>query len=273
MKTKTVILLVAVMFGGIGSQSLRAQTNQPNKLYQQMSQADRSAFVSVHARSIARQISGRDYEFTPAFETAIQQELEQYTRRIGNGAGHDLGKRDVRFIMERGQVHAPTLIAVFRLRDLSPLIGLYIPWVESEYVNFESPNSMGALGMFQFLPKTGQRYGLSTQDLLDVAKSADAAARYITDGIDTFKDDPMKEALALLAYNRGAKATTQDLKLAGADRSTQCSVCLLSAERSRFDEQFRSESVFYVPRFFAAAMIGENPAAFGLQSRRLSSYQ
>src|SRR6185295_7258473 len=146
-------------------------------------------------------------------------------------------------------------------------------WVESEYVNFESPNSMGALGMFQFLPSTGRKYGLSPQDLLDVAKSADAAARYITDGIDTFKDDPMKEALALLAYNRGAKATTQDLKLAGADRSTQCSVCVLSAERSRLDEQFRTESVFYVPRFFAAAVIGENPAAFGLQSRPLSSYQ
>jgi len=42
--------------------------------------------------------------------------------------------------------------------------------------------------------------------LLDVDKSADAAARYITDSLDQFKDDPMKEALALLAYNRGGQA-------------------------------------------------------------------
>jgi hypothetical protein len=272
MKTKTVILLVAVMLLGIGSQSLQAQTGQQNKLYQQMNQAERSDFVAKHARTIARQFSGRDYEFTPEFETDIQQALERYVRRIGNGAGRDVGKRDLRFVVERAQVHAPTLIAVFKMRDLSPLFGLYIPWVESEYVNFESPNSMGALGMFQFLPKTGQHYGLSPQDLLDVAKSADAAARYITAGIDTFKDDPMKEALALLAYNRGVNATAQDLKITGNEATRQCSICALSAERSRLDENFRSESVYYLPRFFAAAMIGENPDVFGLQARPLSSY-
>jgi hypothetical protein len=272
MKTKTVILLVAVMLLGLGSQSLQAQTSQQNKLYQQMNQAERTDFVAKRARAIARQISGRDYEFTPQFETDIQQALEHYVRRIGNGTGRDFGKRDVRLVVERAQIHAPTLIAVFKMRDLSPLLGLYIPWVESEYVNVESPNSLGAVGMFQFLPKTGQRYGLSSQDLLDVAKSADAAARYLTDGIDTFKDDPMKEALALLAYNRGVKATAQDLKIAGTEANKECSICALSAERSRLDENFRSESVFYVPRFFAAAVIGENPDAFGLQSRPLSSY-
>ncbi|HEX3280259.1 MAG TPA: transglycosylase SLT domain-containing protein [Pyrinomonadaceae bacterium] len=270
MKTKTVILLIAVML--LSSESLRAQGNQPNKLYQQMNQAERTDFVAKHARAIGRRISGRDYEFTTGFESDIQQALEQYVGRIGNGTDRDFGKRDVRLVIERAQVHAPTLMAVFNMRDLSPLIGLYIPWVESEYVNFDSPNSLGALGMFQFLPKTGQRYGLSPQDLLDVAKSADAAARYISDGIETFKDDPMKEALALLAYNRGAKATAQDLKLTAAEGNKQCSICVLSAARSRLDENFRSESVFYVPRFFAAAIIGENPNAFGLQSRPLSSY-
>ena len=273
MKTKTIMLSAAVMILGMVSQSLHAQTNQSNKLYQQMNQAERSAFVAVQARNIARQISGRDYEFTRDFETDIQTALEQYARRVGNNRGDRLGKGDARFIVERGQAQAPTLIAVFKLHDLSPLIGLYIPWIESEYTNIESPNSMGAVGMFQFLPKTGQHYGLSPQDLLDVTRSADAAARYITNGIDKFKDDPMKEALALLAYNHGAKATAEALKVTGADENTQCSICVLSAERSKLNEQFQSESVFYVPRFFAAAMIGENPAAFGLQSRPLSSYQ
>lgn len=272
MKIRTGVLLVAVLLLVIGPQSLQAQANQPNKLYQQMNQVERSEFVAKQARAIARRISGHEYEFTPAFEMDIQQALDRYVRRIGNGAGGDLGSRDVRLLVERAQVHAPTLMAVFKMRDLSPLIGLYIPWVESEYVNFESPNSLGAVGMFQFLPKTGQRYGLSSQDLLDVAKSADAAARYISDGIETFKDDPMKEALALLTYNRGAKATAQDLKIAGAEANKQCSVCVLSAERSKLDENFRSESVFYLPRFFAGAIIGENPDAFGLQSRPLSSY-
>jgi hypothetical protein len=39
------------------------------------------------------------------------------------------------------------------------------------------------------------------------------------------------------------------------------------------DKTFRSESVYYVPRFFAGAIIGENPQAFGLQTRPLSSLE
>jgi len=271
MKMPTTTLLLTVMIFGATLQSLHAQTEQANKLYQQMNQAERSVYVAEQARSIGREISGRDYEFTRDFVTDIQTAVDQYARRIGNNGGDRLGKGDARFIVERGQAQAPTLIAIFKMRDLSPLIGLYIPWIESEYVNIKSPNSIGAVGMFQFLPRTGQRYGLSPQDLLDVAKSADAAARYITDGIDTFKDDPMKEALALLSYNRGAKQTARDLKILFNDQNRQCSICALSADRGKLDSTFQNENVYYVPRFFAAAIIGENPGAFGLPSRPLSS--
>jgi len=38
------------------------------------------------------------------------------------------------------------------------------------------------------------------------------------------------------------------------------------------DKSFRNESVYYVPRWFAAAIIGENPQAFGLSTRALSSF-
>jgi membrane-bound lytic murein transglycosylase D len=131
---------------------------------------------------------------------------------------------------------------------------------------------MGAVGMFQFLPATGERYGLTVQDLLDVSKSADAAARYITDSLDSFKDDPMKEALAILAYNRGEHRTRRDLNLLLSDQNRRCSICALNADRSKLDEKFRNESVFYVPLFFAAAIMGENPQAFGLQMQPLSSY-
>lgn len=240
---------------------------QADKTYQQMSRVERSAFVAAQARRIAREISGREYEFTAAFEEDIQQAVNHYTHRLGNSA-----KRDVRVAFERGPAHAPTLMAPFRARSLSPLLGLYIPFIESEYVNIEPPNKMGAIGMFQFLPKTGERYGLSPQDLLDVAKSADAASQYIAENIDFFKGDSMKEALALLAYNRGEGKTKRDLKFLTKDQNPECSICVLNADRSKLDETFRYENVFYVPRFFAAAIIGENPQAFGLQIQPLSSY-
>jgi peptidoglycan lytic transglycosylase D len=218
-------------------------------------------------------MSGNNYEFTSDFVADIQQAVNQYARRIGNNGGDQLGKGDARLVFERGRARAPTLIAAFKARNVSPLIGVYIPLIESEYVNIESPNSMGAIGMFQFLPKTGERFGLSPQDLLDVGKSADAAARFITNSLEQFKDDPMKEALALLAYNRGEQKTARDLKFLVNDKNKQCSICALTADRSKLDETFRYENVFYVPRFFAAAIIGENPQGFGLEMNPLSSYQ
>jgi soluble lytic murein transglycosylase-like protein len=270
---KMLLLLLALILSlTTNSQKMNAQTTAATRVYQQMTQSERSEFVASQAQRIANEMSGRNYEFTPAFVEDIQQAVNQYSRRLAKSGDTSLGKRDLRLVFQRGQTQAPALIASFKARNISPLIGLYIPWVESEYENIQSPNSMGAIGMFQFLPKTGERYGLSADDLLDVEKSADAAARYITDSLEKFKDDPMKEALALLAYNRGEQQTARDLKLLVNDQNKQCSICALTADRSKLDETFRSENVYYVPRFFAAAIIGENPAAFGLQSQPLSSH-
>jgi hypothetical protein len=253
------IVMAAIFLSGI-------TTTAQNDSYQKMSGQERSAFVAAQARRIARELSGRDYEFTAAFEEDIQQQLNGYARRLSPSA-----KREIREVLERGRNVAPTISAAFRARNLSTLYGLYIPFVESEYINIESPNQMGSIGMFQFIPSTGQNYGLNVQDLLDVSKSADAAARYITDSLEYFKDDPMKEALAILSYNRGTQKTRRDLKLIN-DPNRACSVCSLNADRGKLDETFRNESVFYVPRFFAAAIIGENPQAFGLPGQPLSSY-
>jgi soluble lytic murein transglycosylase-like protein len=266
---KMLIAIMALMFALTTARELHAQTTA--KTYQQMTQTERAQFVASQARRLASEMSGREYEFTPAFVEDIQQSVNQYTRRIGSEANAGADKRDLRLVIERGQVQAPSLVAAFKARNLSPLIGLYIPWIESEYINDPSVSSMGAIGMFQFLPKTGERFGLSAPDLLDVGRSADAAARYITGNLEQFKDDPMKEALALLAYNRGEQQTARDLKSLINEQNKQCSICALTAQRNKLDGNFQRESVYYVPRFFAAAIIGENPAAFGLKSQPLSS--
>ena len=265
---KMLIAIMALMFALTTAQELHAQTTA--KTYQQMTQTERAQFVTSQARRLASEMSAREYEFTPAFVEDIQQSVNQYSRRIGAEGNGNADKRDLRLVIERGQVQAPTLVAAFKARNLSPLLALYIPWVESEYINDPPVGSMGAIGMFQFLPKTGERFGLSAADLLDVEKSADAAARYITGNLEQFKDDAMKEALALLAYNRGEQQTARDLKSLINDQNKQCSICALTAQRNKLDANFQRENVYYVPRFFAAAIIGENPTAFGLQGQPLS---
>lgn len=265
------IIIAVVMLATCLSTVPAKPATQSNENYQLMTQPQRAAFVAEQARKIARQLSGHDYQFTPAFDAAIQKAVDFYARRVGNNGGDKLGKGEARFIFERGQSVAPTLNAIFKARGLSPLFGLYIPLVESEYMNLQSPNAAGAIGMFQFLPKTGEHYGLSADDLLDVSKSADAAARYIAGGIKDFDDDPMKEALALLAYNRGAENVKGDLETLVNEQNRACSICALTEQSDKLDANFRSENMFYVPRFFAAAIVGENPKAFGLSTPPLSS--
>lgn len=46
----------------------------------------------------------------------------------------------------------------------------------------------------------------------------------------------------------------------------------LVANQGRLDHLFQSENKNYVPRFFAAAILGENPLAFGVEMRPLSTY-
>ena len=270
MRIQRMLLVLLIVTTTLVTTPAKPATKQSDT-YQQMSQPQRAVFVAEQARRIARQMSGHDYQFTAEFEAAIQKAVDFYVRRIGNNAGDKLGKGDARLVFERGQAVAPTLSGIFKARGVSPLVGLYIPLVESEYVNLESPNAVGAIGMFQFLPKTGEHFGLTPADLLDVPKSADAAARYIAGGLKQFSGDPMKEALALLAYNRGSDAVERDVALLVNDQNRACSICALTEQRDKLDANFRKESVYYVPSFFAAAIIGENPRAFGLQTQPLSS--
>ncbi len=277
MKFQKLLLLIfaSIIALTMSGQTIRAQQKPttPGNTYQQMTSSERTAFVAERARRIARQMAGTDYEFTPEFVAGIQKFVDRYAQRINNNGGDRLGQGDARFVFERGKTVAPQLINAFKAHNVSPLIGLYIPAIESEYVNIETPNAMGSVGMFQFLPKTGQRFGLSAQELTDIAKSADAAARYIELNLKRFKEDKMKEALALLAYNRGESAVERDLALIVNEGNKLCSICALTAERERLDSTFQKENVYYVPRFFAAAIVGENPQAFGLSSQPLSSYE
>ncbi len=247
----------------------RVANAQSNKLYQQLTPAERTAFVSAKARSIAREMSGTDYQFTPAFEATIQKHVDFYVQRIES----DQSGKGTRSMFERGQSSAPTINGIFKKHKVSPLIGLYIPAIESAYINIQSPNEAGSLGMFQFTQKTGAHFGLTPLDLLDVDKSADAAARYIMRSMKTFKNDPMKEALAILAYNRGGGNVERDLALLVTSENGACSICALTANSHKLDATFQNENVYYVPRFFAAAIIGENPQAFGLQTQPLSSFE
>lgn len=73
----------------------------------------------------------------------------------------------------------------------------------------------GAYGMWQFMPETAREYGLRVEELCDeredVARSSDAAARFLANAYRQFGDWPT----AVLSYNCGAGAIRKAIIRAG----------------------------------------------------------
>ena len=143
--------------------------------------------------------------------------------------------------------------------------------IESEYKPcLES--SLGARGLFQFMPQTAEHYGVARADMCDAEKMAPAAAHYIADRMAELGDDSQSMTLVVLSYNRGPDGVVDALRmLRETDANYERNFWTLFANRDKLDESFRRESVGYVPAFFAAAIVGENPEVFELPIPALST--
>jgi hypothetical protein len=240
------------------------------KTYQQMSGDEQKAFVAEQSARIAKMISNRDYAFNAEYQWTIKQFVDAYVRRINNGKT-EAWRGDVKLVLERGSQHAPTIAKIFEEQGVSPIIGIYLPMIESEYRN-DLTSPLGATGMFQFLAPTAKKFGLTSEERTDTEKAAKAAATFLSELQIQFADDAMKEALALTAYNQGPKAIKESLSLVVNEQNKSCSLCVLNENKTRLNQSMQTEGLKYVPTFFAAAIVGENPQAFGIALKPLSSY-
>ena len=93
----------------------------------------------------------------------------------------------------------------------------YLPIVESA-LKPKAYSRMGAAGMWQFIYSTAHKYGLQVNSLVDdrydIAKSSEAAARYLRDLYEMFGD----WSLAISAYNCGPGNITKAITRAGGKR-------------------------------------------------------
>lgn len=117
----------------------------------------------------------------------------------------------------------------------------------------------GARGVWQFMPDTARRFGLTvnseTDDRLDVPKSTRAAARYLRDLRAQFGD----WSLALAAYNAG-ETVVQKAVL----RSGSKDFALLSRERL-----IPAETRAYVPAVLAASHLLTGSSALGSNAAKM----
>jgi soluble lytic murein transglycosylase-like protein len=263
MKRYFAITLFATVCGALISW---APANVMAQTFQQRTAAEKQAYVEEKAHRISAAITGRPSDLAPAYLALVAERVEAYAERIGANTQGAASQEDLRLVLARGAKYAPAFAKIFQARNVSPLVGIYLPLMESGYRN-ELVSPAGSSGMFQFMEQTALRFGLTAEERNDPAKAADAAARYLSELQGRFAGDMW---LSLLAYNQGERAVEKLLGAVSEARGAACSICLLTEKKDALGKHFQGEGVNYTPALVAAAIIGEHPQDFGIDMRPLS---
>jgi hypothetical protein len=242
------------------------------KLYKQMTEEEQVYFINKKAQEIALMVGNRPQVFPDEAISIIKYWLDAYVRRIGTGNTR-LWAEDLRFMFKRARTQfTPMIIKGFKANGAPPVVGVYLPVIETEYRNIVSENFAGAAGLFQFIGPTARGYGVDPSERTNIEKMAPAAARYINDRLSEFGADAVGVGLSIAGYNRSPDSVRRDLHDVIDSKNKERDFWILVKNKAMLDHWFQKENINYVPRFFAAAIIGENPWAFGLKMRQLSTY-
>jgi membrane-bound lytic murein transglycosylase D len=174
--------------------------------------------------------------FVDIFTGRQQDRMALYLKRSGRYEGMIRGK-----LRERGMPE-----------DL-----LYLSMIESGF-NPTAKSHASAVGLWQFIEGTGTRYGLRVDGYVDERrhpeKSTDAALDYLQDLHRQFGS----WYLAAAAYNTGENRVARVMRqVTGKERGKD-------ADFWRIRSRLPSETREYVPLMVAAALIGKEPAKYGL---------
>jgi membrane-bound lytic murein transglycosylase D len=182
-------------------------------------------------------------EPVPLSEPAVKEALDrEFTVIVWSRAQTTLWvKRAHRFF--------PDIVRKIRERRL-PQDLKYVVLVESDLRPY-ARSSAGALGPWQFMGPTAQRFELKTTDAIDerleMASATEAALSYLKILYNQFRSWP----LALAAYNCGEGRLQKEITAQGVNNF--------------YHLDLPEETERYVHRILAAKIILENPAAYGFE--------
>jgi hypothetical protein len=285
---------------GTGSDTLIPQQSDPGgpsgtntynlpagKKYSDLSDAERRQYLEDRAMKIAQVIGNNSSNKVPAAAIdKIKGFADAYASRLKVkplGGGCRFGD-NLQATYERASKNAPFIVRAFNEKGTDPRIGLYLAMIESEHcVCLQSPT--GPLGMFQFtfataklhfVPSEGVIKGASPGNPDDRCKpepAARAAASYMKALTGRYGTGPSSVPLAIGSYNSGEGGLSSNLtKALESGAGLERDFWTLIANGDKLSKQFQSENFKYVPKFFAAAIIGENPQDFGLNLQPISTY-
>ncbi len=156
--------------------------------------------------------------------------------------------------LQRAEPQLPYVRAVLASYNLPPDL-IVLPFIESGYSTM-AYSPVGAGGMWQFMPYTGRRFGLTVNwwvdERRDPYKSTVAAAKYLTKLYQMFGD----WNLALAAYNAGEGKISRVMAASG-----QCDFFDIAKDPKLLKEETRH----YVPKFLAVLKIFQNLDSLGFR--------
>jgi pSer/pThr/pTyr-binding forkhead associated (FHA) protein len=262
-------------------------TVAPAKRYLAMTPDEQRQFVATEAQHVARMIGNREgYALTPEVVGKIKIWVDAYARRLNSPrpSGGCNMRHDLRTLLERARTYAPMVVKGFNEKGLSPQVGIYLAMIEAEYCSCLSSGT-GPKGFFQFASSTARRYGVRDvsspkdtrfDDRCNIEIMAPIAAQYMKDLIAMFGTGPLSVPLAIASYNEGegglSANLTRALNAARTSENPERSFWTMVANVDLMSDQFQREAIKYVPHFFGAAIVGENPRVFGVDMGPISSY-
>ncbi|MBS2011793.1 MAG: LysM peptidoglycan-binding domain-containing protein [Deltaproteobacteria bacterium] len=132
---------------------------------------------------------------------------------------------------------------------------VYLAMIESGFEPV-ARSPVGAVGLWQFMPETGKIYGLSQDRWADMRMSLTVATEAAADFLADLHRRFGSWDLAMAGYNMGYGGV-----LGAVRRYNTNDFWALS----KLEGSFPWETTLYVPKILAAAIVGRNLQAFGLQ--------
>ncbi len=169
---------------------------------------------------------------------AVRRWLDYFT-----GSGH----RQFQHWLDRKAAFEPVMGPILDEAEL-PRELLYLSLIESG-MSPQAVSSVGAVGPWQFMPGTARSYNLRQSWWVDERRDPEMSTRAAVKHIQMLHDQFGDWALVLAAYNGGHGRLARKIRQHGHDNF--------------WEMRLPSQTTAYVPKFIAAALIGENPEKYG----------
>jgi pSer/pThr/pTyr-binding forkhead associated (FHA) protein len=227
----------------------QAQALQRSLLYR-LGPHDEGDRVTRELREVMAEFGAEVYSIPPDFVERVNHYIERDRGPDRPNIVHALVGSAARLETIRGILKGQQMP-----QDLA-----YIPIVESALAE-DAESAAGAVGPWQLTAPTARAYGLRVNgdedERNDLIKSTQASCRYLRDLILDFGAGS-SVMLALAAYNGGAGKVKQAVARTVRDPIQQRNFWYLYRTRA-----LPVETSEYVPKVFAAILIGRNPKWYG----------